>query len=128
MKLLDATFLIDLLNRKPETLKILETQQQLLTTQINMFETIRGLFLKNVSQNKFHQAKETFEHIKVLPLDDRGILKAAEISANLIKKGQMIDDADCLTAGIALAHGIKTIVTKNDKHFQRIKELKVEKY
>ena len=45
-----------------------------------------------------------------------------------IKKGNMISDCDCLTAGIALSNGVNKIVTKNVKHFDRIKDIKAETY
>ena len=69
-----------------------------------------------------------FENITVLHLDDNSIIKSAEICAELIKKGEIIEDCDCLTAGIALSSGIKTIVTRNEKHFKRIKGIYVETY
>ncbi|MBI2137012.1 type II toxin-antitoxin system VapC family toxin [Candidatus Woesearchaeota archaeon] len=128
MKVLDSTFLIDLLNGRKETLDILNSNEQLLTTQANMFEVIRGIFLKGQSYDKFLEAKEAFESIRVLPLDDNGIIRAAEISADLIKKGSRISDIDCITAGIALSKCLNTVVTRNSKDFEKIKEIKVETY
>ncbi len=128
MKVLDTTFLIDLLRGKKETLKILNLKEALLTTQINMYEIIRGLFLRGVSSSKMMEIIEMFESIKVLPLDDNAILKSAEISASLIRNGLVISDCDCLMAGIALSKGTDTIVTKNIKHLKRIKGLKIECY
>lgn len=127
MKLLDSCFLIDLINGKKETKKISDLPN-LFTTQINMYEIIRGFFLKKILSNKYLQIMEMFESIRVLPLNDQGILKSAEISASLIKKGMIIDDSDCLIADIALGHNINTIVTKNKKHFYRIKGITVETY
>ena len=127
MKVLDTTFLVDLVNGKKETKKI-SNLPNLLTTQINMYEIIRGFFLKKIPLNKYLRIMEMFENIRVLPLNDHGILKSAEISASLINNGMVIEDADCLVAGIALSHGIKTIVTKNKKHFSRIKGIKVQTY
>ncbi len=128
MILLDSTFLIDVLRGRPETEKILNSSEKLLTTQINMYEIMTGIFLKKETASRFLQVKEFFEQISVLPLEDNGILKAAEINARLLQKGEIIEDCDCLTAGIALSNGITTIVTKNKKHFERIKELKIMNY
>ena len=93
-----------------------------------MYEVIRGLFLKTVSSSKFLEIMEMFENIKILPLDDNSIIKSAEISAELIKKGIIISDCDCLTAGIALSKGVNKIVTRNLKHFDRIRGIKTENY
>ena len=128
MKVLDTTFLVDLLRGKTEAIKIVKTKKPLLTTQMNMYEVIRGLFLKNVTSSKFIQVIEMFEDIRVLPLDDNSIIKSAEISSELVKDGIIISDCDCMTAGIALSKGINKIVTKNTEHFKRIKGIKVEGY
>lgn len=128
MKVLDSTFLIDLLRGKETTLKVLSSKEPLLTTQINLYEVIRGLFFEDVPNQKFLDTISMFENIRVLPLDDNSLVKSAEISAELMKKGQHISDCDCLTAGIALSKGVNEIVTNNSKHFSRIKGVKVITY
>ena len=128
MKLLDSTFLIDMLRGRKETLNIINGKEPLLTTQVNMYEVTRGLFLRNIPSSKFAEIMEMFETIKVLSLDDNSIVKAAEISSELIKSGMTISDCDCLTAGIAVSKGVNNIVTKNTEHFRRIKGFQVETY
>ncbi len=128
MKVLDTTFLVDVFRGKQEAIRIAKSKEVLLTTQINLYEIIQGLFLKNVSSTKFFEVQLLFENIHVLPLDDAGIIKAAEISSILTKKGIAVDDSDCLIAGIALSKGVSTIVTKNVTHFNRMKGIKVEQY
>lgn len=128
MKVLDTTFLIDVLRGEKETLRILNSKEPLLTTQINMYEVIRGLFIRKVTPSKFREIIETFDDVRLLSLDNRAIIKSAEISAQLIKRGTTISDCDCMTAGIALSNGVNTIVTRNAEHFKRINEVKVESY
>ena len=50
--------------------------------------------------------------------------QAAEIYANLRKKGQSIGHTDCLIAGIALTNNLQ-LVTNNIDHFKRIKGLEI---
>ena len=128
MKVLDTTFLIDLMRGKEETKEIMQGNEPLLTTQINMYEVIIGMFMKGISPSQYLQVNELFENIRLLSLDDNSIVKSAEICSELLKKGLPIEDADCLTAGIALSNGISTIVTRNVEHFKRIKGIKVESY
>ncbi|MBD3355388.1 PIN domain-containing protein [Candidatus Woesearchaeota archaeon] len=128
MKLLDTTFLIDILRGKEETKKILESNEQMLTTQINMYEVIKGLFLKNITSSKFASVMKIFENIRVLSFDNDAVIKSAEIYSNFTKKGLEIHNFDCMIAGIALANNINKIVTRNKEHFKRIKEIKVENY
>lgn len=128
MKVLDSTLLVDLLRGDKGAEELVKQNEFLLTTQINMFEVIRGLFYRNASAQKFAHAMEMFENIRMLPLDDNGIIKAADISSKLRKEGKAIEDNDCLIAGITLSKGITTIVTKNVKDFEKIKGLEVETY
>jgi len=46
------------------------------------------------------------------------------IKSELKSKGNLIDDFDILIASIALANDC-TLVTNNEKHFKRIKELSI---
>jgi len=128
MKLLDSTFLIDLLRGKKGTLNIVNSKEPLVTTQINMYEVIKGLFLRNIHSSKFVSIMEIFDKIKVIPFDDNAVIRSAEIYSNLAKKGLRIHNLDCIIAGIALSNGINKIVTNNAEHFKRIKDIKVETY
>ncbi|MBI2564561.1 type II toxin-antitoxin system VapC family toxin [Candidatus Woesearchaeota archaeon] len=128
MKVLDTTFLIDVLRGEKETLKILNSKDLLLTTQINMYEVIRGLFIRKISDERFREVIHTFDDMRLLSLDNRAIIKSADISAQLVKKGAIISDCDCMTAGITLSNNINTIVTRNIEHFKRINGIQVETY
>lgn len=63
----------------------------------------------------------------VIPLDQVACQRAAQVYADLRRRGNLIPDADILIAGIALA-GDYVLVTQNVKHFQRINWLKVENW
>lgn len=132
MKLLDTTFLIDLLNGKIVLNKVeeLEKNFKLFTTELNAFELFVGVFFLEQRKQKelMEKAAELLGRLEILNLDRKASMKAAEISANLIKKGKIIESNDCLIAGIALSNGIKSIVSRNQKHFKRIEGIKVEKY
>jgi tRNA(fMet)-specific endonuclease VapC len=128
MKVVDTTFLIDLVNGVEETKNVINSKEMLLTTQINTYELIRGLFIRGHSWDNVFLVQEMLENIRVLPLDDDGIIRAADIFAKLRKQGTMLPDGDCLTAGIALSKGITTIVTRNIKDFKRIKGITPEYY
>lgn len=128
MKVLDTTFLVDVIRGKKETEEIMKSNDALLTTQINMYEVLEGFFLKSITSQKYMEIIELFDNVRVLPLDDSAIIQAARLSASLSKQGNTIADCDCLIAGIVLSKGITTIVTKNVKDFEKIKGLEVETY
>lgn len=50
-----------------------------------------------------------------------------KLKASLEKEGKIIDDADLFIAACALTRG-STLVTNNEKHFKRIKGLKIENW
>jgi predicted nucleic acid-binding protein len=52
---------------------------------------------------------------------------AAEIYADLSRRGELIADADILIAASALVRGLG-IVTNNEEHFKRIQNLHVENW
>ncbi len=127
MKTVDTTFLIDLMTGLEGTEEFVE-KEDIVTTQLNMFEIIRGFFLSDNPSRALVRASDLIESIRVLPLDEGGIVRSAEISANLKKRGITISDADCLTAGISLSKGVSTIITRNVKHFKCIDGIKVQAY
>ena len=81
MKSVDTIFLIDLMNGVEETLKIVKANEMIVTTQINMYEILRGFFLQKDAASALLRTFDLFEALKVLPPDDNGIIKSAEISA-----------------------------------------------
>lgn len=129
MKAVDTTFIIDLLrNTREAVMKSIELDNETIvfTTEANVYEVVSG-----IQQNKekaLHDIEVLLSRLTVLPLDHKAAIKSGQISGTLLRSGKMIDDIDCLTAGIILTNGCNTIVTRNKKHFERIAELKVETY
>lgn len=61
---------------------------------------------------------------EVLEIDDPVIVKAADIYADLHRRGQLIGDADIIIAATALEYNL-AVVTNNENHFNRIGGLQV---
>lgn len=130
MKGLDTTFLIDLLRKDPQaTLKALELDKEALiyTTEANVYELISGVKTAN-RDRALQNIGNLLGRIIVLPLDRKASIKAGFIASELSEQGKMIDDIDCLIAGILITNGCETIITRNVKHFERIKDLAIEAY
>jgi tRNA(fMet)-specific endonuclease VapC len=64
---------------------------------------------------------------EVINLTDPIIIKAADIYADLHRRGLLIGDADILIAATALVHGY-AVATNNERHFQRILGLQLENW
>jgi predicted nucleic acid-binding protein len=135
MKCLDSTFLIDLMkNDEGAVNKAREMEGKILmaTTEINVFEIASGIELGKVGdakkRQKMGQAGALFNRLNVLPLDREGALRGARIVGELKRKGSPVDVLDALVAGISLTHGCDVVVTRNKRHFEHVKGLKVETY
>ena len=133
MILLDTTFLIDLLRKKKNAIsKAIEltTRDKLSTTYINIYELLIGVYsIKDTDkEKKLQDVEKLMEKLEVFTLEKESTINSAKIGGDLILKGQVIGDTDNMIIGIALTNGITTIVTRDMKHYKKIKEIKVETY
>lgn len=104
----------------------LQTHPRLSISIITRFEVLRGLKVKSANRQltifeNFCVGNEVFD------ITDSIIVKAADIYADLHKRGLLIGDADILIAATALVHGY-AVATNNERHFQRIPGLQLENW
>ncbi len=66
--------------------------------------------------------EQVLQRLTILPLDRTAAEKFGSLRARLQKKGEMLQDMDLLIAACALTNGM-TLVTGNENHFSRIREL-----
>lgn len=135
MILLDTTTCIDYLNGHKELKKVIENQEDLIhITSITVYEMNIGFVQtkRKISEQRYKQLYkpwlEFISSMEIFPLGYKEAERAAEIFDFLDSQGQRIDDNDILIAGIMLTNGIKKILTKNVKHFERIIGLEIIKY
>jgi tRNA(fMet)-specific endonuclease VapC len=132
VKLLDTTFLVDVLRRHEAARKlILEMEaagERGATTEVNAFELFVGTYRRGRAvSERFEGVRKILDRLEVLPLERSGAGKAAELLAKLRADGRDIGLLDALVAGIALAAGCDTIVTR-DESFRRTPGLRVQTY
>ncbi len=90
---------------------------------ITRFEILRGMKTKNASVQL--NAFDVFcRKNEIIELNDKIIVRASDIYADLHKTGQIIGDADILIAATALKNNL-SIVTNNENHFNRITQLQI---
>jgi tRNA(fMet)-specific endonuclease VapC len=74
---------------------------------------------------------EAFERFcgtcQILPLTDDVVVRAADIYADLKRRGEPIGDADILIGATAAVNGL-AVVTNNESHLRRIRGLQVENW
>lgn len=135
MIILDTSACIDHLNGNENIKKIISEQENLVhITAITVYEINIGLerTKRKISEERYKNLykswMEFISGMEIFPLGFKEAEKAAEIYDALESKGQKIDDNDILIAGIMLSNGIKKIITKNIKHYEKIEGIDIINY
>lgn len=99
-------------------------QYQIFTFSIiSRFEILRGMKVRAaIGQLKFFDL--FCRQNEIIELNDKIISRAADIYADLYKRGQLVGDADILIAATALENNLP-VVTNNESHFTRILGLQI---
>lgn len=130
MKCLDSDFLISILRGdKGVEKKMMEVDAEgnAFTVSVNAFEILYGALRSSKKEKNLEEAKRLLGSLEILAFDHRAAEKASKIQSALIEEGEGIGLKDLFIAGTATVNGC-TLVTKNSKHFSRIKELKLEEW
>lgn len=90
---------------------------------ISRFEILRGLKAKNAPR-QILKFEAICAQSAVIGLNDKIIIAAADIYADLYRRGQIIGDADILIAATAIENNLP-VVTNNESHFKRIAGLRI---
>ncbi len=94
--------------------------------ELTWYEVVRGY--RAVDARRQLAAFEVFcRDCNIPPLDHRSLDCAADIYADLRRRGELIGEVDILIAGVAVANGLG-IATQNINHFSRINELYIENW
>ena len=127
---LDTGALIDLLKENHALKKVIEgSEEPLASTIINYQELMFGLDFdnpKHVEEEKTYSA--FFQNVYFFSLTPVATKTASILFRELQKKGMDIGRFDSMIAGIFLEQGVTKIITRNTKHFQRMKEIEVLSY
>ena len=125
--LIDSDVLIDLLRNDSKTVELvksLEGENELGTTHINAFELYRGAFKSTKAEGELASTKGLLNTLFLAGTSEAAMESAASIIVELEKKGTPIDIRDLFIGTICLVNSFK-LLTKNRKHFQKIKGLRL---
>lgn len=127
---IDSSALIDLWKKKEPIIELLkDIDEEIILNQISYLELMFGLdftILKHKEEELFYD--EIFDNYNIFGLNKKASKKTSEIFWELKKKGEGVDEFDCMIAGIYLSNGINKIITKDAEHFNRIKGMTVMSY
>jgi predicted nucleic acid-binding protein len=127
----DTCFIIDLMRKDQAALTKLnglrEDKQTHYITAPTVMELAVGISLAALPRNERKRVDEILAGFQILTLDTTSAWRAGLEIGRLRKEGSVIDPIDGQIAGIALQHD-ETIVTRNAKHFEHFKDLKLDLY
>jgi predicted nucleic acid-binding protein len=130
MVVLDTSFLIDLLRRRPEATALLVALERdevpCRTTVMNVLELYRGAWLSSVPERNRRECVELIASIEVLTISDRTFDIYGACCRELAAQGRQIGGYDGVIAALALEYD-GSIVTR-DEHFRRIPGLQIVEY
>jgi len=131
MKLVDTTFLIDLLRGDSgavEAAEALEREGGAATTSVNVYELFTGIHNVADAERRAEQAERLVGRLEVFSLDETSAKTAAAMTARHNRLGEPLDVLDTLIASTSISNGCRTILTRNIRHFTRIPDIWVETY
>ena len=122
--MLDSSFLIDLLRGDERASAIARSldDEPVSISSIVRFEVFQGLSVKHRKR-----LERDLASLATIAFDADQADLAASIADRLYRKGEPIDPEDCMIAAAAISTG-KPLLTRNDKHFSRIPQLRIETY
>jgi len=131
MVCLETDFLVALMRKDQEAVaklrELAAKGERLATTPINAAELFKGAYRSKSVDENLRKVRGILGRLDILELN----LVASEIygrmTADLESKGEAIGEIDALIASVALAHN-ERIVTRNVRHFGRVRGLEIEEW
>ncbi len=131
MALLDTDIIVSALRGDKEASRKISSFANLnvtvSTTTINTFELFKGAYLSKSKDNNLKIILELLNSINVHDFDSKSSFIAGKLSAELTRTGKQVGENDIMIASIALSNN-EVLITRNVKHFENVKELKIENW
>tara|TARA_Y100000310_G_C20643596_1_gene795323 strand:- start:1593 stop:1985 length:393 start_codon:yes stop_codon:yes gene_type:complete len=129
--IIDTTFAIDVMRNEPKAVEklhaLLSKKGMPHVTSPTIFEIFSGVAQSNKPDSEKEKVLDLLANQIIVDLDEKSAEEGGKIDGTLVKEGKMIDPVDSMIAGIAITKG-HGVLTRNLKHFSRVKDLKVETY
>lgn len=113
----DTAFLIDFFDGDVGAVAFMRTYAKMLRiSELVVYEVLCGKLTEKEKATVF----SALQSFPALPFNRESALIASDLYRECKRKGTSVDHKDCMIAGSYLAHGVKTIVTRNKKDFERL--------
>ena len=129
--IVDTSLLIDLLRGDPKAkakVAALEATGTVLWVPTPaIFELAEGIERADRPARERELVDQILEGYTVMAFDRSHAHRAGALSGELVRRGEIIDPVDAQIAGVAV-HERLPVLTRNAKHFGRVRDLSVETY
>ena len=127
---LDTSAIIDIFKGDKDIKEFLDSNTEpLAATIVSYLELFFGLNPKDPKHGKESEYyKEFFKSLYNIDLTKDSCELASEIFWSLKKEGKTIEQFDCVIAALLISNGINKILTRDSRHFERIRKLNVISY
>ena len=103
------------------------SEEELCVTPVILCELYRGAYLSANLEKNMALIENLLQRVNILNFD----LPACEIFGKFYKtlkeSGKLTQDSDLMTASICISNDV-TLITRNKRHFENIKGLKIEEW
>jgi len=94
---------------------------------VTLMELYYGAYKSQKVESNLAKIKTLETSLEILSISQELVEIFGLLKSKLEKAGRPLDDFDLILASTALSHNL-ILVTNNEKHFQRIEELKTENW
>lgn len=127
---LDTNVCVRILRNRPFLIgpladRLNEAADSIAASTVVAMELLHGAAISDRPEQRREQVKRLLARMTVLDFDAEAAEHAAEIKANLKRRGELIGSNDVLIAGHARSRGL-ILVTGNLREFERVEGLRVE--
>lgn len=126
--LLDTDIIIDFFNKKEPGFSLIQkvSQNKLIISVIGWIELCYGIEKIQHAKDRKKDLEGFIESlsIQIQPINEVIASRFVRLKIELEKQGTLLTDFDIMIAATTIEHDA-ILVTRNIKHFQRIKELKI---
>jgi tRNA(fMet)-specific endonuclease VapC len=124
--LVDTDYVVDWLKGRPAAIQLLTTlhHDDLAISHMSYGEIYEGIEYGRDRTAAERGFRQFLRGVTVLPTTHAIMRRFAQVRGQLRAQGQLIGDMDLLIAATALATN-RTLVTRNQRHFARVPELRI---
>jgi tRNA(fMet)-specific endonuclease VapC len=127
MHVVDTDVCVDALRGQPravDELAVLEREGPLTVAAVTAHELWQGAFGSDDPKRSVASVARFLSAFAILPYDEGTARLGGQLAASLGAEGRPIGDLDTMIAATALVQGA-TLVTRNARHFRRVKDLRI---